>query len=76
LKPTVCGTPYIAARRVATIDLFQRGEQAVESLPKGIRENPEAIAETRELLDKLMPLWREYQEDLNRAPLMHESWSY
>ena len=30
----------------------------------------------RELMDRLMPLWREYREELNRAPLAHESWSY
>ena len=28
--------------------IVERGEQAIESLPKGIRENPEAIAETIE----------------------------
>ena len=30
----------------------------------------------KELMDRLMPLWREYREELNRAPLAHESWSY
>jgi predicted metal-dependent hydrolase len=30
----------------------------------------------RELMDRLMPLWREYREVLNHAPLAHESWSY
>jgi predicted metal-dependent hydrolase len=30
----------------------------------------------RELMDRLMPLWREYREELNRAPLAHESWGY
>ena len=30
----------------------------------------------RELMDRLMPLWREYRAELNRAPLAHESWSY
>jgi predicted metal-dependent hydrolase len=30
----------------------------------------------REYMDRLMPLWRSYREELNRAPLSHESWSY
>jgi predicted metal-dependent hydrolase len=30
----------------------------------------------REYMDRLIPLWRSYREELNRAPLSHESWSY
>jgi predicted metal-dependent hydrolase len=30
----------------------------------------------RELMDKLMPQWRFYREELNRAPLAHEDWEY
>jgi predicted metal-dependent hydrolase len=30
----------------------------------------------RELMDKLMPQWRHYREELNRAPLAHEEWDY
>lgn len=30
----------------------------------------------RELMDKLMPAWRLYREELNRAPLAHEAWRY
>lgn len=30
----------------------------------------------REYMDRLMPQWRLYREELNRAPLSHESWSY
>jgi predicted metal-dependent hydrolase len=30
----------------------------------------------RQYMDRLMPLWRSYREELNRAPLSHESWSY
>lgn len=28
------------------------------------------------LMDKFMPQWRIYRDDLNRAPLSHETWSY
>jgi len=27
-------------------------------------------------MDKLMPKWRFYREELNRSPLRHENWSY
>lgn len=30
----------------------------------------------REYMDKFMPQWRRYRDELNRAPLSHESWSY
>jgi predicted metal-dependent hydrolase len=30
----------------------------------------------RELMDTLMPAWRLYREELNRAPLAHEEWRY
>jgi predicted metal-dependent hydrolase len=30
----------------------------------------------RELMDKLMPRWRAYRDELNRAPLAHEDWEY
>jgi len=30
----------------------------------------------RELMDQLMPQWRIYREELNRAPLAHEEWRY
>lgn len=30
----------------------------------------------RELMDALMPQWRVYREELNRAPLPHEDWRY
>ena len=30
----------------------------------------------RELMDALMPTWRGAREELNRAPLAHEDWSY
>lgn len=30
----------------------------------------------RELMDRLMPQWRLYREELNRAPLSHEDWRY
>ena len=28
------------------------------------------------LMDRFMPLWRSYREELNQTPLAHESWSY
>lgn len=28
------------------------------------------------LMDKFMPLWRSYRTELNRAPLVHDTWSY
>ncbi len=28
----------------------------------------------RALMDKLLPQWRLYQDELNRAPLAHEEW--
>jgi predicted metal-dependent hydrolase len=28
------------------------------------------------LMDKFIPQWRQHREELNRAPLSHESWSY
>lgn len=30
----------------------------------------------REYMDRLMPQWRLHREELNRAPLAHEDWSY
>lgn len=30
----------------------------------------------RELMDRLMPSWRTYRDELNRAPLAHEDWPY
>jgi len=30
----------------------------------------------REQMDNLMPMWRLYREELNRAPLAHEDWTY
>ncbi len=30
----------------------------------------------RDLMDSLMPKWRLYREELNRAPLAHEDWKY
>lgn len=30
----------------------------------------------REYMDRFMPSWQHYQEELNRAPLNHENWSY
>lgn len=29
-----------------------------------------------ELMSRFMPRWRMYREELNRAPLGHDSWSY
>jgi len=28
------------------------------------------------LMDRLMPQWREYREQLNRLPVRHEKWAY
>jgi predicted metal-dependent hydrolase len=28
------------------------------------------------LMDRLMPQWRTYRQELNRAPLVHEDWAY
>lgn len=30
----------------------------------------------RELMDRFMPQWRLYRDELNQAPLSHETWSY
>lgn len=30
----------------------------------------------RDLMDRLMPLWRLHREELNRSPLAHENWEY
>lgn len=30
----------------------------------------------RELMDGFLPQWRSYRDELNRAPLAHESWRY
>ncbi len=27
-------------------------------------------------MDRVMPQWRSYREELNRAPLVHEEWEY
>ncbi len=27
-------------------------------------------------MNRFMPLWQHYREELNRAPLEHESWEY
>ena len=33
-------------------------------------------ARFQQLMDEFMPLWRFQREELNRAPLAHEEWSY
>ena len=30
----------------------------------------------RDLMDRLMPHWRMYRDELNRAPLAHADWRY
>jgi predicted metal-dependent hydrolase len=30
----------------------------------------------RQLMDRVMPLWRSYRDELNRSPLAHEEWTY
>ena len=30
----------------------------------------------RDLMESLMPSWQIYRDDLNRAPLRHEAWTY
>ena len=30
----------------------------------------------RELMDKFLPQWRTYRDELNRAPLAYEDWGY
>ncbi len=30
----------------------------------------------RELMDRIMPRWRVHRDELNRAPLAHEEWTY
>jgi predicted metal-dependent hydrolase len=30
----------------------------------------------RERMDSMMPSWRHYRDELNRAPLAHEEWGY
>ena len=30
----------------------------------------------RELMDKFLPQWQIYRDELNRAPLAHEDWQY
>ena len=30
----------------------------------------------RELMDKFLPQWRTYRDELNRAPLAYEDWEY
>jgi len=30
----------------------------------------------RDLMDRMLPPWRRYREELNRAPLAHEEWKY
>lgn len=37
---------------------------------------PTHNARFKRLLDDSMPCWREYQDELNRAPLAHEDWAY
>ena len=27
-------------------------------------------------MDKFLPKWRQYKEELNRSPLKHENWNY
>jgi predicted metal-dependent hydrolase len=30
----------------------------------------------RALMDKFLPQWRTYRDELNTAPLAHENWEY
>jgi len=30
----------------------------------------------KEYMDRIMPKWRLHRDELNRAPLSHESWNY
>lgn len=74
------GTCNIAARRIwLNLELAKKPPSCLEYILVHEmvhfleRHHNESF---REYMDRFMPQWRLHREELNRAPLSHESWSY
>lgn len=77
---TLWGTCNAEARRIwLNLELAKKPQQCLEYILVHEmvhfleRHHTERF---REMMDGLMPLWRTYRDDLNRAPLAHEEWRY
>ena len=77
------GLPKWPAKRPAlTARRFMCGKTAKSSRGSHKQDKMIHLLERRhndrftELLDKFMPAWRIHRDELNRAPLSHEMWSY
>ncbi|RIK48112.1 MAG: metal-dependent hydrolase [Chloroflexi bacterium] len=74
------GACNITARRIwLNLELAKKPPACLEYIP--VHEMVHLLERRhnerfRELMDKFMPQWRLHREELNRAPLGHEEWSY
>lgn len=77
---TKWGTCSIEARRIwLNLDLAKKPPQCLEYIL--VHEMVHLLERHhndrfKELMDRFMPPWRTYREELNRAPLGHEEWGY
>lgn len=77
---TKWGSCNVADRRIwLNLELAKKPPQCVEYIV--VHEMVHLLERRhndrfRSLLDQFMPLWRSHRDELNRAPLAHESWSY
>ena len=77
---TCWGTCNRAARRIwLNLELVKKPVSCVEYIL--VHEMVHLVERShndrfRALMDRLMPQWRVYRDELNRAPLAHEDWHY
>jgi len=77
---TKWGTCNIDARRIwLNLELAKKPPQCLEYII--VHEMVHLLERHhndrfRELIDRFMPQWRLYRDELNHAPLAHEDWSY
>lgn len=74
------GTCNIEARRIwVNLELAKKPDRCVEYIV--VHEMVHLLERKHndhfvELMDKFMPMWRTYREELNQFPLRHERWGY
>lgn len=77
---TKWGTCNIQARRIwINLELAKKSERCLEYIV--VHELMHLLERQHnehflELMNHFMPPWRQYREELNRAPLAHEEWGY
>jgi predicted metal-dependent hydrolase len=74
------GSCNIEARRIwINLELAKKSERCLEFIV--VHEMMHLLERHHnerylELMNRFMPAWRQYREELNRAPLAHEEWEY